>query len=317
MNIRSRWVSGGSDRAGASGGIGGAGASLARTGLVIASAAGLMFTAACGASDSGAGSDSSADSSAGETTVKISLTTTTDEPLWELVNKNLEEAGAGITIETVPMKSAVLGNQALAAGDVDLSAQQHYAFLNGEIQEKNYDFTVIGETYISPFNIYSNKIKDVSELKDGDKFLIPNDPTNGGRALIVMEQAGIITIDPAKNDPANGVYPAEEDITANPKNIEIVPSDRNIIMNSLDDAAAGIANANAVVDFGKSVDDDSIFKLDPDPKLDVNKPWINVIVARTEDKDSETYKKIVEAYHQDNVRDLMNNESKGAEIPTW
>ncbi len=291
MNIKSRLASG------------------TRAGLVMASALGLMFTAACGSSSGG--------SSETTTTVKVSLTTATDEPLWDQVNKNLEEAGANITIETVPMKSAVLGNQALAAGDVDLSAQQHYAFLNGEIQEKGYDFTVVGETYISPFNIYSNKIEDVSQLKDGDKFLIPNDPTNGGRALIVMEQAGIITIDPERNDPTNGVYPAEEDITSNPKNIEIVPSDRNMIMSSLDDAAAGIANANAVVDFGKSVEDDSIFKLDPDPELDVNIPWINVLVARTEDKDSETYKKIVEAYHQDNVRDLMNNESMGSEIPTW
>lgn len=284
-------------------------ASRARIGLVLASTLGLFLTAACGSSNE--------DTSDGTTTVKVALTTATDEPLWDLVNENLEKSGANITIETVPMKSAVLGNQSLAAGDVDLSAQQHYAFLNGEIQEKGYEFSVVGETYISPFNIYSNKIDDVSQLKDGDKFLIPNDPTNGGRALIVMEQAGIITLDPDKNDPANGIYPAEEDITSNPKNIELVPSDRNMIMNSLDDAAAGIANANAVVDFGKSVEDDAIFKIDPDPKLEVNQPWINVIVSRTEDKDSETFEKIVEAYHQDNVRDLMNNESKGSEIPTW
>ncbi|TPF77845.1 hypothetical protein BW12_07590 [Bifidobacterium sp. UTCIF-3] len=278
-----------------------------RTGLAIISAMGVLLTAAaCGSS-----------SASGVTTVKVALTTSTDDPLWDQVNKNLESEGSKVRVKTVAMKSAVLGNQALEAGDVDLSAQQHYAFLNGEIKEKGYDFTVIGEAYISPLNIYSNKIKKVSELKNGDKVLIPNDVTNGGRALIVLQEAGVIKVDPDKNDPAKGVYPAQEDITSNPKNIEIVPTDRNMIMSSLDDAAAGIANANAVVDYGKSPEKDSIFKIDPDPTKDVNKPWINVIVARTKDKDNQAYKDIIKAYHQDNVRDLMENESKGAEIPTW
>ncbi|KFI87254.1 ABC superfamily ATP binding cassette transporter, binding protein [Bifidobacterium reuteri DSM 23975] len=278
-----------------------------RTGLAIISAMGVLLTAAaCGSS-----------SASGVTTVKVALTTSTDDPLWDQVNKNLESEGSKVRVKTVAMKSAVLGNQALEAGDVDLSAQQHYAFLNGEIKEKGYDFTVIGEAYISPLNIYSNKIKKVSELKNGDKVLIPNDVTNGGRALIVLQEAGVIKVDPDKNDPAKGVYPAQEDITSNPKNIEIVPTDRNMIMSSLDDAAAGIANANAVVDYGKSPEKDSIFKIDPDPTKDVNKPWINVIVARTKDKDNQAYKDIIKAYHQDNVRVLMENESKGAEIPTW
>ncbi|NEG88472.1 MetQ/NlpA family ABC transporter substrate-binding protein [Bifidobacterium aerophilum] len=278
-----------------------------RAGLAIVSALGMLVTAAaCGSTDAN-----------GVTTLKVALTTSTDDPLWDQVNKNLEKEGAKVRVKTVPMKSAVLGNQALSAGDVDLSAQQHYAFLNGEIKEKGYKFTVIGEAYISPLNIYSENIKDVSELKDGDKILIPNDVTNGGRALIVLQEAGVLKIDPKKNDPANGVYPAEEDITSNPKNIELVPTDRNMIMSSLKDAAAGIANANAVVDYGKSPEKDSIFKINPDPSKAINKPWINVIVARTEDKDKDIYKEVIKAYHQDNVRELMENESKGAEIPTW
>ena len=273
--------------------------------LAVVSAAGLaVSTSACGSS------------SAGTTTVKVALTTATDEPLWKLVNQNLEKAGSKVRVKTVAMKSAVLGNQALSSGDVDLSAQQHYAFLNGEIKEKKYKFTVIGESYISPLNIYSNSIKKISQLKKGDKVLIPNDVTNGGRALIVLQEAGVIKIDPKKNDPANGVYPAEEDITSNPKNIQIVPTDRNLIMSSLDDAAAGIANANAVVDYGKSISD-AIFAVNPDPKKTVNKPWINVIVARTADKDNANYKVIIKAYQQANVRSYMKKDSKGAEIPVW
>ena len=122
--------------------------------LAVVSAAGLVAsTSACGSS------------SAGTTTVKVALTTATDEPLWKLVNQNLEKAGSKVRVKTVALKSAVLGNQALSSGDVDLSAQQHYAFLNGEIKEKKYKFTVIGESYISPLNIYSNSIKKISQLK--------------------------------------------------------------------------------------------------------------------------------------------------------
>ena len=279
-----------------------------RAGLAVFSALGLLLTAsACGSSSS----------SSGITTLKVALTTSTDDPIWKLVNKNLESENAKVRVKTVAMKSAVLGNQALSSGDVDLSAQQHYAFLNSEIKEKGYKFTVLGESYISPLNIYSNKISKISELKKGDKVLIPNDVTNGGRALIVLQEAGVIKINSAKNNPAKGIYPTEEDITSNPKNIDIVPTDRNMIMSSLDDAAAGIANANAVVDYGKSPSKDSIFKIDPDPTKSVNKPWINVIVARTKDKNKAIYKQVIKAYHQKNVRNVIKNESKGAEIPTW
>lgn len=266
----------------------------------------LAGVAACGSSN---GSD-------GVTTVKVALTTSSDEPIWDQVNKNLETAGEKIKVEPVAMKSAVLGNQALAAGDVDLSAQQHYAFLNGEIKSKGYEISAIAETYLSPLNVYSNKIKDIKDLKKGDKILIPNDITNGGRALTVLQAAGVIKLNPDKVDPANGVYPAQEDITENKLDIQLVPTDRNLIMSSLDDAAAGIANANAVVDFGRSVND-NIFAVDLDPKSDINKPWINVIVARDKDKNSEVYKKIIKAYHTDSVKKVIKDTLDGSVLPVW
>ncbi|MCI1636216.1 MetQ/NlpA family ABC transporter substrate-binding protein [Bifidobacterium sp.] len=269
----------------------------------------LLATAACGSAS--ASSDDQKD-----TVVKVALTTATDEPIWDQVNKNLEEANAHVKVETVAMKSAVLGNQALAAGDVDLSAQQHYAFLKGEIKSKGYKLSVIADTYLSPLSLYSNKIKNVSGLKKGDKILIPNDETNGGRALGVLESAGVIKLDASKNDPGEGVYPHVEDITDNPSDIDLVPTDRNLIMSSLDDAAAGIANANAVVDYGRSTDD-AIFKVDLDPKLDYNKPWINVIVARTKDKDNAAYKKIVKAYHTESVKKAIDKALKGSVVPVW
>lgn len=280
-----------------------------RFGAAVLALGGLMLAGACGSANAAGGS--------GITTVKIALSTTIDEPLWEQVNKNLEAEGAKVRVKTVPLKNATIGDQTLNAGDVDLSAQQHYAYLKGQIDQNGYEFTSIGEAYITPLNIYSEHIKDVSELKDGDKVLIPNDITNGARAILVLQEAGLIKVDPDKNDPANGKYPSQEDITSNPKHLEIVPTDASMIMPSLHDAAAGIAISKNVVDYGKSPEKDAIYSIDPDPKLAVNKPWINVIVARTADKDREEFQTILKAYYQDNVRELINNGSKGAEIAVF
>ena len=102
-----------------------------------------------------------------------------------------------------------------------------------------------------------------------------------------------------------------------PKDDQRAPTDRNMIRSSRTDAAAGIANSDAVVDYGKSVEKDAIVSIDPNAKLKINKPWINVIVARTADKNNAVYKKVIKAYRQSNVRTYMKKESKGAEIPTW
>lgn len=83
----------------------------------------------------------------------------------------------------------------MADGDIDLNSFQHYAFLNKEIEEKNLDLTVIGETIIAPLGIYSVNVQEVSQVKEGDKVAIPSDATNGGRALKLLESAGLLKMD--------------------------------------------------------------------------------------------------------------------------
>ncbi|KFI52279.1 MetQ/NlpA family ABC transporter substrate-binding protein [Bifidobacterium biavatii] len=271
---------------------------------------GVLIAAGCGATGSATDAD-------GNKIIKVSISGTSFEPVWKLVNENLKKEKAGLQVKTVSVEKGIYGNQALSQGEVDLSAQQNYAFLNGEIKEKGYKFTPIAETIISPLNIFSDTISSVADVKDGDKVLIPNDPVNIGRALEVLQDAKLITIDPAKDDPAKGLYPHEDDITSNPKHLNITPVDKNMVMPSLKDAAIGIANADAVVDYGKNPVTDAIYAVEPDPKNPQNKPWINVIVARTEDKDNPDYRKIITAYHQDNVKQLINTLFKGGNIPVW
>ena len=104
---------------------------------------------------------------------------------WTPIINNL--AKEDITVQLVKFGDYIIPNQALADGDIDLNAFQHYAFINNQIRDKGYQICAIGDTFIAPLGLYSTKIKSLSELKNGDKIAIPNDPTNGGRSLKVLE----------------------------------------------------------------------------------------------------------------------------------
>lgn len=127
-----------------------------------------------------------------ENVVKIGVTGSESE-VWNYIKDEL--AKEDITLEIVSFSDYTRPNLALADGEIDINAFQHYAFFENFIEEHNLDLTAIGETVIAPLGIYSNKIDDVSEIKVGDKISIPNDATNGGRALILLQTAGLIKID--------------------------------------------------------------------------------------------------------------------------
>lgn len=227
---------------------------------------------------------------------------------WQPVINNL--AKEGITVELVKFSEYSLPNQALADGEIDLNAFQHYAYLNKEIEDKNLDLTVIGETIIAPLGIYSDKIKDISELKDGDKVAIPSDATNGGRSLKLFESAGIIKVNPDA-----GYMPTLSDITENPLNLEFYEVEAAQTPSLLPDVAAAIINGGHAIDAGLFPLEDSIY-LETVKEGEEN-PYINIIVARTKDKDNELYKKVVDAYHTDEVAKVVEETYKGSYLPAW
>lgn len=227
---------------------------------------------------------------------------------WKPVIKNLEEEG--ITLEIVTFSDYSQPNQALADKEIDLNSFQHYAYLNQDIKDRNLDLSVIGETLIAPLGVYSSKIKSLDELKDGDSIAIPSDATNGGRALKVLESAGVIKVNEAA-----GYTPTLSDITQNPKNIKFVEVEAAQTPRLLADVAAALINGGHAVDAGFIPSEDAIYL----EKVEAGKenPYINVIVARTEDKDNELYKKVVEAYRTDEVEAVIKEVYKGSYIPTW
>lgn len=227
---------------------------------------------------------------------------------WEPVIKNLQEEG--ITLELVTFSDYSQPNQALADKEIDLNSFQHYAYLNQDIKDRNLDLSVIGETIIAPLGVYSNKIKSLDELKDGDSIAIPSDATNGGRALKVLESAGVIKV----NETA-GYTPTLSDITQNPKNIKFVEVEAAQTPRLLADVAAALINGGHAVDAGFNPKNDSIYL--EQVKEGTDNPYINIIVSRTEDKDNELYKKVVDAYRSEDVAKVIEEVYKGAYIPTW
>lgn len=240
-------------------------------------------------------------------TVKIGVVGEANE-MWVPVIEELKEED--INIELVVFTDYATPNRALNDGDIDLNAFQHYAYLNSEIENNGYQLTSIGDTFISAMNIYSTKINDVSEITYGAKIAVPNDATNEGRALKILEAAGIIKLDPETGD-----SPEVADIIENPLNIELVEVDAANVYALLPDVTAAVINCNYALDNGLNPGEDSIFQ--DNVSFYFGKSYVNLIAARSEDAQNETYQKIVEAYQTDAVKDVYAAAFEGAYLAAW
>ena len=241
------------------------------------------------------------------TVIKIGIVGEITEPWGPTIEALAKE---NIEIELVKFADYILPNQALVDGEIDLNAFQHVAFLNNEIKEKGFELTPIGNTMIAPLNLYSDKIKNVEEIKENDKIGIPNDVTNGGRAIKVLESAGLIEVDLAAK-----YVPGVKDITANPLNLEFIEVEASNLPSLLPDVAAAIINGNHASD-NNLTQQDAIFTQDV-TQIKPDNPYINVIVARTEDKDNELYKKVVGAYQTDATKEQLQKTYNGLYLPAW
>jgi len=261
-----------------------------------------------GQSDSKSAEKTSSETDKGEEVViKLGVVGENNEQ-WDPVIEKLAEDN--IKLELVKFADYSLPNRALNDGEIDLNAFQHYAYLNKDVESNGYKIEAIGETLVAPLGVFSNKIKDLSELKDGDTIAIPNDATNGGRALKVLEAAGVIKVDPAA-----GYTPTLNDITENPKNIKFEEVEAANTASLLPDVAAALINGGHAIDNGLNPKTDSIYLEKVEGGSE--NPYINVIVARTEDKDNENYKKVVEYFRTPEVAQKIEEVYKGAYLPTW
>ncbi|MFI8685904.1 MetQ/NlpA family ABC transporter substrate-binding protein [Rossellomorea sp. NPDC077527] len=226
-------------------------------------------------------------------------------PIWEYMKE--KAAKEGIDIEIVEFADYVRPNQALADGDIDLNAFQTISYFDSFVEEHNLDLVPIGSTIIAPMGIYSEKYKSVEDLPKGSKVAVPQEATNLGRALLLLEEAGLIQLKEGF-DQSQGL----EAIKENPKNLEFTPVVAAQTPRVLPDVAASIINNGVAVEAGMVPVDDSIYIEGAE-----SKPFINIIAAQKKDKDNKTYKKIVELYQQDDVAEHIKKSYKDSLIPTF
>lgn len=269
--------------------------------LALAIALLALALTGCGSKDNGSAAD-------GDTvTVKLGVVGAIYDDIWKPAQEALK--AEGINLEIVQFSDYVNPNNALANGEIDLNAFQHRIYLQGEIANYGYEIQNIGNTFIAPMSLFSSKISSVSELKDGDIIAIPDDLTNGGRALKVLESAGIITLNSAA-----GFNPTLDDIQTYNIGVTIKELKANVIVSALPDVTAAIVNNNYALDFGLSASD-AIFA---DDRLDIEDYW-NLIAARTADLSDpdkvEIFRKVVEAYQSDATLEVFNTECRGFYTP--
>ena len=237
-------------------------------------------------------------------TIKIGVTPGPHAEILEQV-KPIAHA-KGLDIEIVEFSDYVVPNAALDSGELDANSFQHEPYLVNEIEKHGYKISKVANTVTFPIGIYSKKIKAIGELRDGAKVGIPNDPTNGGRVLLLLQSAGLI-----KLADGVGLKPTVLDITDNPKKLDIVVLDAAQLPRSLDDTDISAINTNYAVEAGLDPAKDAVLREAADG------PYVNIIAVQTARKDEPWVKTLVESYHTDAVKQFLADRFKGAVIAGW
>ncbi len=261
-------------------------------------AATCIFAAGCGSSSS------NSNSAAEKKEIAIGVTAGPHAEVMEEVAKEAQKQG--ITLKVVEFNDYVQPNKALADGDLDMNSMQHQPYLDNVVSNQNLKLTSIGKTIILPMAVYSHKYKNMSEIADGATVAIPNDPTNGGRGLLLLQQVGLIRL---KN--GTSVDATVPDVVDNPKHLRFIELDAAQIPRSLDDADLACVNTNYAIPAGLNPQKDSLLVEDKDS------PYANVMVVREEDKDNPTYQQVLAIYQSEPIKKFINEHFQGSILPAF
>ena len=237
-------------------------------------------------------------------TIKIGVTPGPHAQILEAVKPLL--APKDIDLEIIEFSDYIVPNEALSSGELNANSFQHQPYLDNQVKDRGYKIESVATTVNFPIGIYSEKVKAMSELADGASVAIPNDPTNGGRVLLLMADEGII-----KLKDGVGTAASIADITENPKNLKIVEIDAAQLPRALPDVDAAGINTNYAEQAGLDPVNDPILRESP------KGPYVNVIAVRSEDKDKPWVKELVSAYHSAEIRDFIQTTFKGSVLASW
>ncbi|WP_432661798.1 MetQ/NlpA family ABC transporter substrate-binding protein [Wukongibacter baidiensis] len=269
---------------------------LITIGLLILS----LALAGCTSSNAPANNESKDD----KVVLKVGATPVPHSEILNLIKPKLEEKG--ITLEIIEFTDYVKPNLALDAKEIDANFFQHVPYMESFAREHKIQLASAAKVHVEPLGLYSKKIKSVDELRDGAVISIPNDPTNEGRALILLEAKGYI-----KLKENAGLEATDNDIIENPKNLVFEPIDAAQLPRTLDDVDASVINTNYALEAGLNPSKDALIIEGSES------PYANILTIRPDDKENESIKKLVEALQSEKVKNFIEEQYKGAVVPAF
>lgn len=280
--------------------------SLRRLILMLTVAVLALSLAACSSksqNSSGAGNAQGSDNQA-QVTLKVGATTIPHAEILNFIKPAL--AKDGINLEVKEFSDYTQLNPALVSKELDANYFQHIPYLESFNQGAKANLVYIAKVHVEPMGIYSQKVKDLASVPQGASVTIPNDATNGGRALLLLQSAGLIKL----KDGA-GITATPLDIVENPKGLKIQELDAASLPRTLSDVDLAVINTNYALEAKLVPTKDALFIEDK------NSPYVNVLVVRPEDKDKEALKKLAAALNSPEVKKFIEEKYQGAVVPAF
>ncbi|MEG6585275.1 MetQ/NlpA family ABC transporter substrate-binding protein [Dendrosporobacter sp. 1207_IL3150] len=240
----------------------------------------------------------------GKAVVKIGATPVPHAEILQVVKPILEKDG--VDLQVVEMTDYVRPNMAVAEKELDANFFQHTPYLNKFASERNLQLANVAAVHIEPMGVYSKKIKSLNDLANGAEVAIPNDPTNGGRALALLAKAGVINLKEGV-----GVNATVQDITANPKNVKVRELEAPQLPRALDDVAIAVINTNYALEAKLVPTKDALVIEQKDS------PYANILVVRKGDENRPEIQKLIKALTSPEVKKFINDKYQGAVVPAF
>lgn len=235
--------------------------------------------------------------------LKVGATPVPHAEILEFIKPDLEKEG--IDLQIVQFTDYVTPNSALNDGSLDANFHQHKPFLDSLINDRGYTLTPIANIHVEPIGLYSSKFKNIDELPNGAVIAIPNDPSNGGRALLLLEAEKLVKLADSTN-----LQATELDIVENPKELKIKPVEAALLPRTLGDVDAAVINGNYALQAGLNSADALILE-------GAQSPYANILVVQSSKVDDENLQKLKKALQSQKVKDFIQEKYKGEIIPAF
>ena len=236
--------------------------------------------------------------------LKVGATPVPHAEILEFVKDDL--ADMGVELEVVEFTDYVTPNLALSDGSIDANYFQHVPYLDQFSADRGLDLVPVTKVHIEPIGLYSDKYESIEEMPEGSTIAVPNDPSNEGRALILLHNKGVITLE----DPSN-LNATPIDIIENPKDLSFEELEAAQLPRVLPDVAGAVINTNYALEADLNPVDDALILESSDS------PYVNVVVVRAGDEDNEKIQKLIEVLNTTKVREFILEEYEGAIVPAF